>query len=76
MKKVSICLLLFSLTLPISFAQTFMKAYGSPGDDQAFSVQQTSDGGFIIGGLTSGVGAGGQDVLLVKFDGSGAIQWS
>lgn len=55
---------------------TFMKALGTLGDDYASSIQQTSDGGFIIAGYTNGLGAGGQDVLLVKLDGSGAIQWA
>lgn len=54
----------------------FMKTFGSAGDDYAFSVQQTPDGGFIVAGYTSGLGAGGQHILLVKLDGSGAIQWA
>jgi len=56
---------------------SFMKVFGSPGDDYALGgVQQTLDGGFVIFGLTNGVGAGSYDVLLVKFDASGAIQWT
>lgn len=55
---------------------TFMKALGTTGDDFASSIQTTSDGGFIVAGYTSGLGAGGQDVLLVKLDGAGAIQWA
>jgi Abnormal spindle-like microcephaly-assoc'd, ASPM-SPD-2-Hydin len=55
---------------------TFMKTLGSPGDDFASSIQPTSDGGFIIAGYTNGLGAGREDVLLVKLDSAGAIQWS
>jgi len=54
----------------------FMKALGTTGDDYASSIQRTSDGGFIVAGYTTGLGAGGQDVLLVKLDGSGVIQWA
>src|SRR2546428_2925214 len=53
-----------------------MRTIGSPGDDYALSVRQTADGGFIVAGFTSGLGAGKYDVLLVKFDGSGNIQWA
>ena len=54
----------------------FMRAIGTTGDDFANSIEPTSDGGFILAGYTSGSGAGGQDVLLVKLDASGAIQWA
>ena len=54
----------------------FMRAIGTTGDDFANSIEPTSDGGFIVAGYTSGSGAGGQDVLLVKLDASGAIQWA
>ena len=54
----------------------FMRAIGTTGDDFANSIEPTSDGGFIVAGYTSGSGAGGQDVLLVKLDASCAIQWA
>lgn len=56
--------------------ESFMKAFGSPGDDYASGLMQTSDGGFIVSGITNGAGAGGQDVLLVKADRSGVMQWA
>lgn len=55
---------------------TFVKTVGSSGDDYASSVQQTLDGGFILAGNTTGLGAGGSDVLLAKVDQLGAIQWA
>jgi uncharacterized protein YvpB len=55
---------------------TFMKTVGTPSDDYASSIQQTFDGGFIVAGNTRGFGAGAQDVLLIKFDGAGAVQWA
>ena len=41
------------------------------------SVQQTSDGGFILSGETQSFGAVGTDALLVKLDASGVLdsQW-
>jgi len=51
------------------------KTFGGSLDDWATSVQQTSDGGYIIAGPTSSFGAGGDDVYLVKTDFGGNEQW-
>jgi hypothetical protein len=51
------------------------KTYGGTGDDRAYSVQQTSDGGYIVAGRTYSFGAGG-DIFLIKTDASGNVQWA
>jgi hypothetical protein len=59
-----------------SFAQiTFERTYGGADSDGGKSVQQTSDGGYIIAGFTSSFGAGG-DVYLVKTDSLGDTLWT
>src|SRR5205823_12348574 len=44
-------------------------------DLSANSVQQTSDGGYIVAGPGFGTGLG-QNVSLLKFDGFGTLQWA
>jgi len=52
------------------------KIFGvSTGNDFGFSVQQTSDGGFILTGRTANYGAGGVDVLLIRMDPNGTMVW-
>lgn len=51
------------------------KIFGGTSRDNANSVQQTSDGGYIIAAFTSSYGSGGGDAWLIKTDGGGNKQW-
>ncbi len=51
------------------------KPFGGAGYDSAASVQQTSDGGYIIAGTTSSYSAGGTGVWLIKTDSNGNRSW-
>jgi hypothetical protein len=64
------------ITPATSFSQiTFERAYGGYYVDEAYSVQQTADGGYVITGYTESFGAGSADVGLLKTDASGDILW-
>jgi PKD repeat protein len=52
------------------------KRYGGPDDEEACSLKQTADGGFILAGYTQSYGAGYQDVYLLKADIAGTLQWT
>ncbi len=52
------------------------KIYGGTDWDEARSVQQTSDGGYIVAGYTRSFGAGGGDLFLIKTDANGNVQWA
>jgi ribosomal protein S11 len=52
------------------------KTYGGTGWDEASSVRQTSDGEYIVAGLTNSFGAGSDDIFLIKTDAYGNIIWA
>ena len=69
---------LFVLLL-VSFAQaqqSWARTYGGVNSDEGYSVQQTSDGGYVVMGYTNSFGAGGYDVYLVKTNASGDTLWT
>ena len=52
------------------------RTYGGTGDDISTSVQQTTDGGYIVAGYTNSFGAGINDIYLVKTDENGDTLWT
>jgi hypothetical protein len=52
------------------------KTFGGKADDGANSVQQTSDGGYILAGYTESYGAGKHDVWLIRTDAKGIELWN
>ena len=48
---------------------------GGPSSDEATSIQQTADGGYVVAGWTTSFEAGGEDFWVLKLAGDGTIQW-
>jgi hypothetical protein len=63
-------------TLGADPSLSWSKTFGGEDDDWAWSVIQTSDGGYALAGYTESYGAGGFDFWLVKTDSSGNEEWS
>ena len=87
--RLALLLMLYALTLfgmassaSASADLVWQKCLGGSSYDLAYSVQQTSDSGYIVAGytdsnLTGDVGRnhGGSDFWVVKLDGSGNVTW-
>jgi hypothetical protein len=79
MKYLSKLTLVFLLGIIGLFAQApdtaGAKTYGGSLNDIGSSVQQTSDGGYIVVGYTLSYGSGNSDVILIKTDTIGDTLW-
>ena len=75
MKKIAfiaICLSCFSV---IALQGQWARTYGGSNDNVAFSVQQTTDGGYIAAGYTNSFGLQSYDIWILKLDAFGDIVW-
>jgi len=51
----------------------WQKKFGGSERDWALSIQQTSDDGYIVAGVTESIGEGSQDIFILKLDKNGLI---
>ena len=52
------------------------QSYGGEGSDYAYSLIETSDGGYALIGCTNSFGAGENDFYLIKTDSYGNLMWN
>ena len=60
----------------VNGVELWSQTFGGTGEDYCFSVQQTTDGGYVITGDTDSYGNGSYDVYLIKTDVNGVELWS
>ena len=52
------------------------RTFGSSGDETGYSVDETSNGGYIVTGYSENFGAGAGDVYVIKTDPNGNLDWA
>jgi hypothetical protein len=57
-------------------AQEWAHAFGGDGYERAYTAQQATDGGYIVGGVTTSSGSGGHDFYFVKLTTIGDTLWT
>jgi len=52
------------------------KQFGGLDDERGVYLQEANDGGLIVSGYTESYGSGDRDLLLIKTDNNGTVEWS
>ena len=67
----------FLIKLNVNTGDTlWTRVWGGAQNEWLYNMQETKDGGIILSGLTNSFGAGNNDILLIKTDANGIIQWA
>jgi len=66
---------IYILKLNSDGSLVWSKTFGGTGYDEAYSIQQTTDGGYIVAGLTGSFGAVWYDAYVLKLDSDGSLAW-
>jgi hypothetical protein len=61
---------------PDKIVPEWLRSFGGPSDESSFSVQPTSDGGYIIAGLITSFTSWDYDLWLIKTDEYGTEEWN
>ena len=78
MKKLfGLCLVLSVcfLQTTASNAQYWAKTYGGIEHDEIFSIEETTDGGYVVAGETYSFDVANSDAWIIKLDSNGTVTW-
>lgn len=53
----------------------WIRIYGTSGDDRAYLVLETNDGGCVVAGTSRSIGTSLYSIVVLKLDLNGAIEW-
>jgi hypothetical protein len=56
--------------------EAWARTYGGSGRDFGFDLCESGDGGYVLTGFTTSLGAGKKDVYVVRIDASGDTLWT
>ncbi len=76
MKRTYQALLLLLCATSASAQKEIEQHWGHTGYDGAFSAAATSDGGYVISGLTQSMGNTAGDIIVLKINSSGDTTWT
>lgn len=74
-RSISILSAFILILYVVPLSGQWVRTYGGRGDDRAYSIRQTVDGGYIIAGYTDSFGAEDKDAWVFKLNPAGAIEW-
>jgi uncharacterized delta-60 repeat protein len=67
---------LFLAKYTSDFYLSWVSSWNGASQEWGYSLVQTSDGGYAVAGKTTSSGAGGSDILVIRFDAAGTVVWS
>ncbi len=74
-KSIFVSSIIFILASSLALEGKWARTFGKGKDEVAYSVQQTSDGGYVVAGKTESFGAGDADFWVLKLFPNGTVEW-
>lgn len=74
-KGIFVFFIVFIFTSPFTLEGKWARTYGGSKNEVGYSVQQTTDGGYIVAGQTESYGAGDADFWVLKLLPNGSVEW-
>jgi uncharacterized delta-60 repeat protein len=75
--KIAAIIFILSFTSFLSLNAQWARTYGGSEDDYAYSIQQTTDGGYVVAGMAKSFGDESEDgdIWILKLASDGTVEW-